>query len=641
MIPAYVINLPRDSARLARIQAQFAVLEGFAVTYVNAVDGSTLADCVCEFLSDSDFWAKYKGAIGCFLSHIRVWEMIAGAEYRYAAVIEDDADVARLDQLSALILPNDFDIVFINARMSPNIGGHGVVGMAEALTSMNLGLGTDGYLLTPAAAARLVDAVSRDLVFGHIDGRLVRYATSPSELAELGDAQVASVVRNHHHARHMPKLGLLKGYASAMPLVRHLPGPSTRTLFDAPPSAAQPSLPSAPAPHEIMSGREPAKSEAKNLPAQIRGGLKIAGLADVARTKEIIFGGCEAELAKVCVYQNVHEFNPDFAEHLKRDIYAARTASFAPIELVTLPAGAVVHGNLDYVTTLDDVFIAEQFHQTWFDEKASQRRALDSTAPIIQFDEPALLAARFGEHHWDRWLGETLPRLVAADSAAPGKYRFAVPAEITEANEQDTLMRDVLGSLRAYGITEDRLLRIDRQHRYVFSNLAAVTSMWVYPYAIHPEALAMLRTRLSLAVPSALPVVRSAALLGHSGGARDIQNEDEILDLLKIKDFSAVDISLMPFIEQVGLFQRATSLFGVLGPSLTGLIYSPPGIRTVSAAPGAWGDCFLHGLIQAQEGVYADLRGTPDPAVGTAMWAPFTLSIVRLAEALEAVQHGR
>ncbi len=95
----------------------------------------------------------------------------------------------------------------------------------------------------------------------------------------------------------------------------------------------------------------------------------------------------------------------------------------------------------------------------------------------------------------------------------------------------------------------------------------------------------------------------------------------------------------MPFIEQVALFREARTLFGVLGSNLIGLIYSPLGVRTVSAAPADWGDCFFHGLLQAQEGIYADLRGTLPSGHTNMMTAPFTLSPGRIAEALDAVGH--
>jgi capsular polysaccharide biosynthesis protein len=92
------------------------------------------------------------------------------------------------------------------------------------------------------------------------------------------------------------------------------------------------------------------------------------------------------------------------------------------------------------------------------------------------------------------------------------------------------------------------------------------------------------------------------------------------LNLLKRRGFTAVDIGNLPFIEQVSIFREAT--------------------KTVSVAPGDWGDCFFYGLLQAQDGIYADVRGTPNPTFNGEMWAPFTLSVQRVAEALDAVKAG-
>lgn len=235
MIPVFVINLARDIARRARIEAQLTVLPELEPIFVPAVDGAALPDQVCELLSDSTFWATYKGAIGCFLSHTRVWELLAEQTVPYAVVLEDDADITGLQALSSFNLPDDFDIIFINERMSPKVEGKIIVGMVEALPIVdfaNAGFGTDGYILTPSGAKKLLCACVKDLYFGHIDGRLARYATSSEDLIKLGDAPVAQVIRNHHHQRHLPELGLLKGCVMAMPLVRHSAGPSSRAAID-------------------------------------------------------------------------------------------------------------------------------------------------------------------------------------------------------------------------------------------------------------------------------------------------------------------------------------------------------------------------------------------------------------------------
>ena len=361
--------------------------------------------------------------------------------------------------------------------------------------------------------------------------------------------------------------------------------------------------------------------------------IKLAPLSSLASHTVPVFSVVAAELPHVCMYENVHEYNPQFAAHLLHDIYIPRTVNFAPVALATLPPGTVVHGDFQFLTTIGDVFLREQFHADWHPPQVPQ--VLSSTTPVVEIGGDVLLLARFGAVTWGHWLGELVPRALAAELVAPGKYRFAVPAEFKTRGG----FANFLGALAAYGIGEDRLIWLDDKHRYAFSSLATVSSMWVYPYAVHPACLSLLRTALRVKVPKPPLGAKAAAMLRSETYGRHISNQDEILSLLKIYGFSAFGIGQLPFIEQVALFRAADSVFGVLGSNLTGLIYSPFGVKMISVAAADWGDCFFHGLMQAQEGKYADLRGTPAPGSTDMMTAPFTLSIGRLTAALNAVGH--
>lgn len=365
-----------------------------------------------------------------------------------------------------------------------------------------------------------------------------------------------------------------------------------------------------------------------------RAGLdgKCAPLGALAQAVSPVFEAQDVYLPKVCVYENVHEYNAAFARHLLNDIYIGRGVSFPRVDLVTLPPGTVVHGDHDYVTTVGDIFVEEQFHPVWHPPVMS--RVLASAAAECRIEEDALLLARFGATTWGHWLGELAPRAVVAELVAPGKYKFVVPDDLGGGTSPNFLQ-----VLRAYGIGEERLIRIDRSHRYVFSRLATVSSMWVYPYAMQPTALALMRNNLKVALPRLGDDASALAALRPSAGTRYIENFQEIRDFLRIMKIPAVGIGELSFVEQVALFQRAHTVFGELGSNLTGLIFAPLGVRVVSVAPDGWGDCFFHGLVQAQAGRYADVRGPARPNAAEPGYAPFMPSIVRIAEALEAVGH--
>jgi glycosyl transferase family 25 len=239
-IPTIIINLERDTARRARISVQIEKFQNFKPSFIPAVHGLTLPDSACLLLSDSHSWVAYKGAIGCFLSHVMAWEHTARLDAPFALILEDDADMLNLDALHAKTLPEDFDVIFVNHRMSPKTKPPtgDFISMGESLAEIDLkreGFGTDGYLLTPQAAKTLLAACQEDRYYGHVDGRLVRYASTEADLVRAGtESAVASVIRQHHNPRRLPKLGLLKGYVLCEPLVRHAGLVSSRDAMDKP-----------------------------------------------------------------------------------------------------------------------------------------------------------------------------------------------------------------------------------------------------------------------------------------------------------------------------------------------------------------------------------------------------------------------
>ena len=72
------------------------------------------------------------------------------------------------------------------------------------------GCGLYGYLLTPAGAHKLIDAIRQDLCFGHVDWRVLRYCVTPGLVEKVIPAtRVAEILRNHHHWQ-PPAWGILR-----------------------------------------------------------------------------------------------------------------------------------------------------------------------------------------------------------------------------------------------------------------------------------------------------------------------------------------------------------------------------------------------------------------------------------------------
>ena len=127
----YLINLKRRPDRLRLFIESYnqCGLKQKQLTKFNAVDGGTLdistvpltslAILELKQLETIGFRYKHyqltKGAIGCYLSHVKVWENIIASEKSSAFIFEDDArpppNFKRLVNKEMKNIPDDWDIV--------------------------------------------------------------------------------------------------------------------------------------------------------------------------------------------------------------------------------------------------------------------------------------------------------------------------------------------------------------------------------------------------------------------------------------------------------------------------------------------------------------------------------------------------
>jgi len=114
-VPVFVISLARAEDRRSAIRRH---LESYGIEYeiIDAVDGFKLADDDANRLLAPGY-ALHRGAIGCYLSHVKVYEEIVRREIPVALVLEDDA---RLDRricplLAKGVSSTDFDYCYLDS----------------------------------------------------------------------------------------------------------------------------------------------------------------------------------------------------------------------------------------------------------------------------------------------------------------------------------------------------------------------------------------------------------------------------------------------------------------------------------------------------------------------------------------------
>ena len=227
-----------DPQRRGPLLTALARFEGFDVHFQGVV-GSALADSVCLRLVERENWVRNKGTLGCFLSHVLFWEKVAQLEDLYAIILEDDAAIGDLSALEGLDFPEDMELLYLQDKLSPGATMHEALRILplidglRKLETLRIGCGCYGYLLTPHGARKLVEACTKDLFFGHVDGRLLRYSATQQDLDALGaESFIRLVIETHHSQVRMPELGIITSYCCSHPLVWHMNIDSVRDQMD-------------------------------------------------------------------------------------------------------------------------------------------------------------------------------------------------------------------------------------------------------------------------------------------------------------------------------------------------------------------------------------------------------------------------
>lgn len=256
---------------------------------------------------------------------------------------------------------------------------------------------------------------------------------------------------------------------------------------------------------------------------------------------------------------------------------------------------------------------------------ASVRSSVES----IDVSGEVVVLARFGATTWGHWLGELIPKVAMLEAAYPGRFSYTVPEVLDR--EQFANFRQ---ALLVHGVSPAKLIFLRHLRQYRLAKPWFLSAAWSDSF-LHPAAAAAMRARFPIAQA---PIDRRVALLRRQGDGRDIQNWKEVGDALRDCGYEHVHIADLTFEEQVCVFKESRTVVSVLGSGLTGLMYSPPGVRVASMSPSHFADRFFYGLISGRQGHYADVRGyAPAPQNGSTDRSSFELSVARLHEALDAL----
>lgn len=115
-IPVYVISLGRSIERREAIVRHLNSL-GIQFEVVEAVDGATLNDDQVTAMTCEASKSLHRGTIGCYMSHISVYEKMVSKNQPLALILEDDARLSpkAVQLLNAGIDSPDFDYCFLDS----------------------------------------------------------------------------------------------------------------------------------------------------------------------------------------------------------------------------------------------------------------------------------------------------------------------------------------------------------------------------------------------------------------------------------------------------------------------------------------------------------------------------------------------
>ncbi|URI10256.1 glycosyltransferase family 25 protein [Aquincola tertiaricarbonis] len=114
-IPVFVVSLARAAERRRLICEHLAAL-GISYRLVDAVDGAKLSPSERDRYLPADS-SMHAGAIGCYLSHIHIYEVMRDEQIPVALVLEDDARLSprAVDLVQAEAAAFHFDYCFLDS----------------------------------------------------------------------------------------------------------------------------------------------------------------------------------------------------------------------------------------------------------------------------------------------------------------------------------------------------------------------------------------------------------------------------------------------------------------------------------------------------------------------------------------------
>ncbi len=333
--------------------------------------------------------------------------------------------------------------------------------------------------------------------------------------------------------------------------------------------------------------------------------MKAVATDQIGVSKEVVLPATVSDLGRSLIGDNFDSLPDAKLQQSRETLYAARTVNYSSVDLVRLPAGICLFGR-HFLLKLGDELVQEQMPPPHIlsDPETAWRECTKLTT--VGVEVPCIVVSRYGLMVWGHWVGELLPRLLLAERMFPGRFRYVLPGLVLASSSPRNVWNSIWDTIRAAGVTSDRIIAPDESKNYVFSNLYSMSSI-LQKQSFHPGGLAAFR---DVYLPNVAPKPnRRIALLRTEAGHRRISNLPDVIRLLREHDFEFVEVGRLPFAEQVHLFASSALIVGVLSSALTGLLFAPEKVHVLSLAQEGYLNSFFYPMMQARSARYYDVRG--------------------------------
>jgi len=251
----------------------------------------------------------------------------------------------------------------------------------------------------------------------------------------------------------------------------------------------------------------------------------------------------------------------------------------------------------------DSLWVAERVPRLRTEHDASRRH---------------VLLMQTWDNNFGHWLIDTLPRVGLVDSFGPR-------AEFTYVLSQppDAAMRAVVvDSLALAGVAEEQLLFLP-YGRHHFARLLVPGLLTAHPVTKSRMAVAFLEELAARVGPG--PDRRVYLSRSAYSRRRLLDEERDLLPLLRERGFRVVRPEQLTFREQVSLLAGAQVVVGPMGAAMASLAFCPPGVTVLALATEAMEHDFFYDLVCLKDGRYRGLQGRAAQAPAT-LGSDFTVS---------------